>query len=102
MAITNMEEFRNSMNEVNNPETTQDVRSKLGQDILEFVSAKDKTVQDNEVLIAKNKERIEELVVANGDLFSKVGFQNASKKEKEKEVEKERSETITLNDLLGG
>jgi len=102
MAITNMEEFRNAMNDVNGAETSQDVRSKLGQEIIEFVSANDKTLQEHEATITKNKERIEELVVANGDLFSKVGFQNASKKEKEKEVEKERSETITLNDILGG
>lgn len=102
MAVLDNEKHEAYLSELLNPELSQDRRSEI---LVELRADRQASNQESERISSLNetlKKKNEDLLIANGNLFSKLGFQHKSEEQKKEEEKKEKSETITLENLLGG
>lgn len=94
------EEYESLITELNNPELEHTRRVEILSDLRNDYTAVHADFTNLTSTNEKLKSEKYDLLEANSQLFRKAGF-NTEDKKKEEAV-KERSETITLEELIGG
>ncbi|HSW75497.1 MAG TPA: gp7 family phage scaffolding protein [Candidatus Saccharimonadales bacterium] len=92
------EDHENLLNELNNPELDVVRRTEVLQLMRTNFGEVSSTIEDNQTLLQKNQQMIQDLTLANSKLFRQIGIEQ-NQDLKQNEDAKTRSETITLESL---
>lgn len=102
MTLMEAEAYEAKINEIQNPETSIEQRTKLILEISDERKLFMSTLDNEKTKVKTLEEQRVELLQTNNDLFNRVSKQTKTVEQNALEKQKEKAETITLDDILGG